>query len=145
MKVIALKGLGNTGKTTTIKLLCDLYLNSPSSVFSSCSFTRLPGDSKSDYKRIYSLSTATKTYKVGVCSEGDTAKSLKDTFNSFKNCDIAIVACRTKGGSFEIVKTSSSDVIWAGKSQDRTSSANRIDQLNKIDAKKLLNILSLCL
>ena len=88
MKIIALKGRRDSGKTTTIKLLPNiLTLNG---------YTQVPNKFKNygdDFLDIY----ANGSKKVGITSSGDTFDLVNDRLTDLVNekCDICICACRT--------------------------------------------------
>lgn len=145
MKIIALKSIKYSGKTTTIKLLCDEHLDNLSDDYSVSAIVDLLPSSSKEYKRVYTLSNGKKEYKVGICSEGDTGETLTEAFREFNNhnCDIAVVACRTKGKSFDtVIASSSADLMIISKSVDYQHQENYMANLNAIDAKRLCELLS---
>lgn len=99
MKVIALKGRRNTGKTTTIKLLSDILISN--------GYTQVQGmyqnNRRGDFLDIYNNGTK----KVGLSSAGDTDLVINKNLNDLQinSCDIAVCACRTRGGTITAIKS----------------------------------------
>lgn len=88
MKIIALQGRGNSGKTTTIKMLPDILLAN--------GFKQVPNKMKNyggDFLNIFQDGNK----KIGITSSGDTFDLVKKRLNDLiiENCDVCICACRT--------------------------------------------------
>lgn len=86
--IIALRGRGNSGKSTTIRLLYDLLLQNGYQIISS-NFNAASGD----FIAVFSKNGKT----VGVTSSGDTYNLVHDRLNELinSNCNICLCACRT--------------------------------------------------
>ena len=91
-RIIALKGTGNSGKTTTIKLLPNILLAN--------GYSRVAGmhqNHGSDFLDVFENGKQ----RVGVTSSGDTYDLVNDRLTELINakCDVCVCACRTSGGT----------------------------------------------
>ena len=91
-RIIALKGRGNSGKTTTINLLPNILLAN--------GYSRVPGmfqQHGSDFLDVFENGVQ----RVGVTSSGDTFDLVHDRLTDLVNakCDVYVCACRTSGGT----------------------------------------------
>ena len=109
MKIIALWGKHDSGKTTTIKLFRDILLK---------------GGAKErkiveGYDFISEFTIQGK--KVGVISGGDTKEILEGNFGQLsKGCDVVICPSRTKGETVHYLENSvlsKGDLIWIRKAR----------------------------
>lgn len=110
--VITFQGSSNTGKTQTIKqfrkILIGNYPNHQEQFF-------VDGN---DIKTIITITLADGTViTVGIESQGDPdSRLVHEKLVDFKECDIVICSCRTKGGTVTAVCEFSEDngfeVIW---------------------------------
>lgn len=84
--IIALRGIGNTGKSSTIRILYDLLLENG---FQQVNYI--------DYGRDFSAIFSNNGQLIGITSSGDTYDlvhgRLQDLVN--ENCSICVCACRT--------------------------------------------------
>ena len=142
MKIIALQGRPNCGKTTVItklyQKLCALYKR------------RLykPNNQDGDFTAIFEIDTHT----VGITSIGDYQNDLIEPFEIMENnhCQLCVVCCHTKhtkGGSKLFVESKAKqynvDVVWYTKGYIEQHNAKydlgkEIDEINDIQAKILL-------
>ena len=88
MKIIALQGRGDSGKTTTINLLPSILISN--------GFRQVPNKYQNhggDFLDIYDDGNK----KVGITSSGDTYDLVNDKLTDLVNekCDVCICACRT--------------------------------------------------
>ena len=112
MKVIALAGVYNSGKTTVLnELIGELKNRNASAVPNK---TKIPSSySGNDCRELLSWSANNgNAYIIGVCTGGDLASIINDNFTFFvdNQCDICITACRAAASSdtvVEVIKESS--------------------------------------
>ncbi|HEX6981291.1 MAG TPA: abortive infection family protein [Balneolaceae bacterium] len=127
MKIIALRGKSNIGKTTTIRNLYDIMLSD--------GFAQEPG-SFGGRTDIYDIVTKNNVL-IGITSSGDTEDVLNSRLEMFneRECGIVICACRTRGGTNEILDEYSDDINFIEKkiAEDGTQ-----EELNREDAELLL-------
>lgn len=88
MKIIALQGRGDSGKTTTIKMLPDILIAN--------GFKQVPNKNKNyggDFLDIF----VNGNKKVGITSSGDTFDLVNNRLTDLvkEKCDVCICACRT--------------------------------------------------
>lgn len=98
MKVIlALRGIGNSGKTETITLLRSKMLSSD--------YERLPEKHEEHGKDFLDIMTK-KGEKIGITSSGDNYDLVHDRLVTLTNekCKIIVCACRTRGGTNEAIE-----------------------------------------
>lgn len=91
-RIIALRGRGNSGKTTTIRLLPNILL--------AHGYIRVPGmyqNHGGDFLDVFENGKQ----RVGVTSSGDTYDLVSDRLTDLVNagCDVCICACRTSGAT----------------------------------------------
>jgi hypothetical protein len=91
-RIIALKGRGNSGKTTTINMLPNILLAN--------GYSRVAGMYQkhgSDFLDVFENGIQ----RVGVTSSGDTYDLVDDRLTDLVNakCDVCVCACRTSGGT----------------------------------------------
>ena len=134
-RIIALKGKGNSGKTTTIKLLPDILKEN--------GFSQVPNKHKkfgSDFRDVFIKDGLI----VGVTSSGDTydlvTKRLSELIDD--DCVICICACRTfdrseKGTIAATKEFKEYETEYVKKTYE--DDVNRQYEVNKKDAKKLMD------
>jgi hypothetical protein len=88
MNILALRGVGNSGKTTTIKLLHGLFLNNSYQVVS-ITFNPQDGDFRTIFIKNGKL--------IGITSSGDTFDLVNGNLEALINggCILCVCACRT--------------------------------------------------
>lgn len=128
MKIIALRGKGNVGKTSTIRNLHDIMLND--------GFIQEP-DGFGGRTDIYDILVKNDVL-IGITSSGDTEDVLNSRLEMFneRGCEIVICACRTRGGTNDILDEYSDDINFIEKkiAEDETQE----EELNLEDAELLL-------
>ncbi len=139
MKIIALQGKGNSGKTTSIKILHNIMLSN--------NYTQIQNmrqNHGNDFLDIY-INSITKL-KVGITSSGDTYDLVSDRLQDLVNakCDVCICACRTfdrkpPGTVAATKKFTGYKNIYLPKTYSSTSTQEVID--NTSDANKLFNLI----
>lgn len=131
MKIIALEGKSNTGKSTTLgrlaKELCDKGAKFVSGkdideegVLRNAEDERaryLAGNEvkAKDFAAVFEYSGK----KIGVVTQGDTRKCMDYWFDDFilvQDCDVIVCACRTKGETIEKLEEIGGDCIFVSKS-----------------------------
>ena len=133
-RIIALRGKGGSGKTTTIRLLHTLLLQN-NFILISTTFNPLKGDFISIFSK--------NEKKIGIASSGDTYDLVHDRLQQLinANCTICICACRT----FDLKKPGTNSAIleftnyrneFIEKTVDQTLST--IERTNSNDAQILL-------
>ena len=114
MKIIAIYGVGDSHKTTTIKEFFKKYVNEAYGFSDIINFSE--HDSTKD---IICSAIYNKRIKVGIASQGDAKSFLEEEFKILSDCSIIICASRTKGNGCEFLekkaKESGHDVLWIGK------------------------------
>jgi hypothetical protein len=88
MDIFALRGKGNTGKSTTIRLLHELFLQNAYHIVDT-TFNMHGGDFRTVFQK--------KGKLIGITSSGDTFDLVHDNLDSLINsgCIICVCACRT--------------------------------------------------
>lgn len=112
MKIVALCGKGQTGKTQTINFLVDYFMENQSEIL----FKERAGREKHDKRCI--LIYNGKIF--GITTRGDDEPSLKEDFNWFKKqseIDYIICATRSKGKTCNFVarQANVNDIYWLSK------------------------------
>ena len=109
--IIALRGNGNTGKSSTIKLVFDMFLKMYKEQISLIDKGPL---NICDITKIFSCNKIT----IGIESQGDPNSKIFTSLPKFvqKKCDLIICATRTKGKTVRLVERiqleNNYDVIW---------------------------------
>lgn len=132
--IIALRGKGNSGKSTTIRILHDLILSNGYQQISS----NFRGDG-GDFTAIFSK----KGKLIGVTSSGDTYDLVHDHLQELvsSDCDICVCACRTfdripPGTNAAIIEFTNYRNQFVEKTLDNNTATQR--QTNMNDASTLL-------
>jgi len=131
IKTICLFGIGNSGKTTTLRLLANkLHSSSDTKDFDG----NIP--EKGDFKVCFKY----KGIKVGIASGGDTAEVVKNNIEFFlsKKCKILIIAARSKGDSHTIIYDycDEHELLWL---RQRDIWLEKANELNKQSLYKTSN------
>ena len=104
MRIIALQGQGNTGKTTTLKLLIEKILSNGHKLIApnlSELTTMLKG--KGDAWAVFTV----ENKQVGITTRGDFEQAIICDFGQimkYGNCDVFVCAIRTSGGTVNCIK-----------------------------------------
>jgi len=127
--VIALRGVGDSGKSTTIKMVYSLLSEE-------CKLQILEEyDGVVDQWVIFKLNGK----KVGIESQGDPGSRLERTLRHFKDegCDIIVCATRTRGKTNEWVTALDPpySILWEQKTRADTPFGHA--RCNKSDARKI--------
>lgn len=136
--IIAIQGIGNKGKTETVKrfreVLLEAYPNSEEEI----------KESDGDIKTIITINYNGKPVKIGIESQGDPNSRLtREGLKWFlaEKCDIIICACRTYGETVDTIdmvsKNNGYDVIY----NSPYKSGKDHEALNHLKAKHLLSLL----
>ncbi len=114
MKIIALQGHSNCGKTHVLNLFIKKVLKTyPAKIIK----TSLKGYTLDDYcdeiKNANSVDTdiilEINKIKIGITTAGDNETILQNSFNKFKDCDLCFCSCRLKGKTIDFIKTQSKE------------------------------------
>lgn len=145
MKIIALWGKENTGKTSSIKLFYEKLLKNEAEEL--LYVDEYDGVKYEDFYAIVSYKEKT----IGVTSYGDNGNVLVDPFKEFYNykCDIVITACRvreTEKGSVKFIKNQKSEITYVEKiyienADELPDKEGFIEKINDRQADILLNAL----
>lgn len=132
-RIIALKGRGNSGKTTTIKLL-------PNILFAH-GYSRVAGmfqQHGSDFLDIFENGK----HRVGVTSSGDSYDLVHDRLTDLVNakCDVCVCACRTSGGTHTAIYDFTGYTSHFESKTYATSPAQE-PTVNASDANKLFSLI----
>ena len=144
LNIFVLKGLSDSGKTTTLKLVDDLLnkkYSNPKPIDSKYS-----NNKPKDFWVIYDLNVNGKMIRVGLETGGDDYRYVRkdrDTFLSH-NCEIIFCACHPSGKTLQEVneyKNHGGTVTFIEtiREPDKTKS----DAKNKADALKLIQMAGL--
>ena len=88
--IIKLRGIGNSGKTTTLKLLIQEVINQGAKQLARGAIVDSPGDEAAELEF--------NGKKIGIITAGDYPQYYRDGLDMLNNdCDILVFACRTSG------------------------------------------------
>ncbi len=107
--IIAIRGVGNTGKTKTIKYVYDLVKSKYPEAKIESEICRL------DIRVIFTVNGV----KIGIESQGDPSSRLFESIPLFvkSQCNIILCATRTKGKTVQLIKEQECyEIIWHEKS-----------------------------
>ncbi len=145
MKIIALRGKENTGKTSSIKLFYKKLLKNEAKEL--LYVDEYGGVKYEDFYAIVSFKGKT----IGITSYGDNGNVLAEPFKEFYNhkCDIVVTACRvreTDKGSLKFIRTQNSEIIYVEKiyienADELPDNDEFIEKINDRQADILLNAL----
>lgn len=155
--IIALKGIGGKGKTTTLNLLIDKLNEQYSGIFfhpnsrqkSASAKIRKLGESDNDLiKRVdrYFYCSINGIW-VGINTEGDNQKEIEKNINILleKGCSIIVTATRTKGDGKKAVENFSIKnkfkIEWVNKSICNEGNDAEQKKANESDAQKLFDMI----
>jgi hypothetical protein len=126
-KVIALRGVGSKGKSTTIRKAYELLTGK----YPNASVERAPGRSGIDVKVVVTIGEV----KIGIEGRGDPGPALPESLDEYVeiNCEIIVCTTRSYGDTVIAVKsltTRGYEVVWfeqqnAGGSQSVQTAANQ--------------------
>lgn len=132
-RIIALKGRGNSGKTTTINLLPNILLAN--------GYSRVAGmyqNHGSDFLDVFENGKQ----RVGVTSSGDTYDLVHDRLTDLINakCDVCVCACRTSGGTHTAIYNFTG---YSSHFEQKTYAATPAQEpiVNAADANKLFSLI----
>ena len=131
--VIANKGIRSQGKSSSIKKVFDNL----QSKYSNGVITYKKGK---EIKAILIINNI----KIGIESEGDPFSRIFESIDEFvkENCDIIVVACRTRGETYDKVKSLENEgyeIKWL--SNERSTDKSKHDELNDQYAEKIFNMI----
>ena len=141
MKVLALFGRGNQGKSTTINILIDLLQQDGANILKPKDFP-----SKRSKDRWCVMQYQDKI--VGITTRGDGATELKKDFEHFANCDICVGAARTHGGTWDFLRSLKAETLLRlGKASLFSENAdgnleNERELINSRQAQDMLNLIN---
>lgn len=141
MKIIALLGAQNVGKTETLLELTSLVKKAGGS------------EIEPSFKYGGAILLDYRGKRIGIATEGDTGKIQEMNCDYFKKnrCDIMFTATRTRGATVNkihaLAEELSATLIWATKSYyaiNTTTKPNHIQFkiMNKLEAQFLFNLIS---
>ena len=88
--IIKLRGIGNSGKTTTLKLLIQELINQGAKQLARGAIVDSPGDEAAELEF--------NGKKIGIITAGDYPQYYRDGLDMLNNdCGILVFACRTSG------------------------------------------------
>jgi len=126
--IIALRGKGNTGKSTTIKHLFQLMLSS--------GFSEVDGN-YGRFNDFWSVLIKSEK-KVGLTSLGDSYRALKPKIDKLKSakCKVIVCACRSEGQTIELLENQNGFYVeYIEKTIE--SSKSKQSQSNFADAQEI--------
>ena len=137
-EIIGLRGKGNSGKSTTIRILYDLLLQNDFNIIRT-NFNNNGGD----FSAIFSK----KDIHIGITSAGDTYKIVHNRLQDLirDECNICVCACRT----YDRIPPGTNDAIYEFSSYknqfiNKTVDNNVLTQKssNKNDANNIISIIN---
>ena len=144
LNIFVLKGVSDSGKTTTLKLVDDLLnkkYSNPEPIASKYS-----NNKPKDFWVIYDLNVNGKIIRVGLETGGDDHGYIYEDVKRFllKKCEIIFCACHPSGKTLEAINTykyhgGTVTFIETMKEPDKAKS----DAKNKADALKLIQMAGL--
>lgn len=146
MKIIALTGISNSGKTLTLRMVYDFLQKNKTN-------TIKPFDRKWGIERRGVFKYNGKT--VGITTRGDTEDILNEDFTWMGKCDIYVCACHPSGKTIKFVKNKINrnwkDLYliaklrlydYTNKDKAFTYHFNICDEMNKQQSKEIIKLLS---
>ncbi len=132
-RIIALKGRGNSGKTTTINMLPNILLAN--------GYSRVAGmfqQHGGDFLDVFENGKQ----RVGITSSGDTYDLVHDRLTDLINakCDVCVCACRTSGGTHTAIYNFTG---YTSHFEQKTYASNPAQEpiVNAADANKLFSLI----
>jgi len=135
-KIIALRGRGSIGKTTTIRNhLHGLMLQNGFKQVPNC----MVGGGTRDIYDVFEKNGI----RYGISSSGDTHDHVMNNLTDLisDKCDIMVCACRTRGGTHAALHSFNIPVTFVDKQIGNSNNQSQINTLNQQDAQKILNLL----
>lgn len=137
MKIIALVGEGNTGKSTTLRELIRILEREDWNVQDRHRFPHRDGSAPDE-----TVLFERGGLRIGITTYGDTRDLLEHALARIGTCDVFVCATRTKGETCEFVKEKSQgDILiehgeWSydSNSPNTTLLALRREQVNRMQA-----------
>ncbi len=141
MRIIALQGKSNVGKTATLKRMIKTIIDN--NIFN-CSLIKSKADilkkccsASGDIKCVFLYNGK----KIGITTRGDTEQALmRDFSKKFPDCDIVVCAVHTSGKTLSYIKSLDNEAIihskWSVEPYDRQMS----EKVNLIQSNVLINI-----
>lgn len=131
-KIIALKGKGNVGKSTTIR--DELY---PLMLENGFEKIQSIGEPNTD---IYAI-LEKDNIRYGITSSGDTYDHVINNLTDLNNegCQIMVCACRTRGGTHTALKSFDIPISFVNKQVGDSNNSTQLKMLNRQDAELIYN------
>ena len=132
-KIIALRGVGNRGKSQTIKDACDLLAKYPGATIEHLAVTR-----GRDIKVLVTINGT----KIGIESQGDPSNRLPASLKEFvgMGCEIIICATRSSGDTVEAVRKLGRDyeIVWLSHGENLVNSESKQKVRNQKTVKQII-------
>lgn len=143
MRIIALKGRHDSGKTTTLKKLANIFQIDNCYIKEVLDFSKRRKNNIVEIKVIFILDINGKTIKIAIFSECDRKKMITKHLQKIQelNCDICVCACLTDGITLEILEKIDEDIIYIDKQvisvKNKHDFEKQCEIANENDCKKL--------
>ncbi len=132
-RIIALKGRGNSGKTTTLNLLTNILMAN--------GYSLVAGMYQNQGSYFLDIFENVKQ-RVGITSSGDTYDLVHDRLTDLINakCDVCVCACRTSGGTHTAIYNFTG---YTSHFEQKTYAATPAQEpiVNAADANKLFSLI----
>lgn len=137
-EIHALKGLTNTGKSTTIRTVYELLLSEYPDAKVEHRRPRPPREIRVDVRAIITINGK----KIGIESLGDPGNRLHESIKLFtKNkCDLIICATRTRGATYDTVAEQEPPYSVKWHPKEATKSKAKQEEANNKMAQEFLKI-----
>lgn len=132
--VIAVKGISNVGKTSSIvKAYERLIAKHPSA-----KVEKIPGGNRNEISAIVTIGKI----KIGIESQGDPGQRLPNSIQEFVNrgCQIILCTTRTRGGTVDLIKSLEPPYKIAWLLKEKSKSTSEIDTDNSKMAKDIFKL-----
>lgn len=143
MKIIALQGPQNSGKTTAINELYDLLIKDSSTyMLEEDKFSFYQEQKKQPLAKDFFAIFKRGDITIGVSSYGDTSELIERSFDYFKkqNCDVSITACLTSGRTYNSVINFDQKAHFIRKYKEKNSTLYSVKNKDAaIQIKKVLD------
>ena len=132
--ILAIRGRANQGKSKTICKVIEKLVKPPEAAKITNETTGESGDDKwllADYH------SGDRIVRIGITSEGDPGRTLKELLERFVDepCDIILCASRTRGETLKWVRQArdkgSYDLIWLSNMRLEPEDPSDIDQIER--------------
>lgn len=142
MRIIALQGKHDTGKTTTLKMLIQLILDDKSFYLERL----IPKDGNLDSPRGEARCWVTRNgVKIGITTRGDSVAGLRGDFlekrHNFRDRHLVVCAVRSHGKTAEFVHSQATDRLITHKKYPVLGSKECQNAANLAQANELLEII----